>query len=238
MIISHKYRFIFIKTQKTAGTSIEISLSRYCGTEDIVTPISLADESIRAEVGSGPQNYLQRYPNWAKLLKGKWERGKRFWNHMSASSIQREVGPKIWNSYFKFSFERNPWDKTISLFYYRLGTGSEHRLNLDPNEFIRTHSHELPVDFEQYSIGNKLAVDRICQFERLEDELSEVCVRLGIPFDGWLPKAKGNFRHDRRPHWQVFEPDTRGIVSEKFRREIEMLGYRFEPAESVDNRAA
>jgi len=37
MIVSRRHRFIFIKTHKTAGTSIEISLSRYCGASDIVS---------------------------------------------------------------------------------------------------------------------------------------------------------------------------------------------------------
>jgi hypothetical protein len=39
MIVSHKYKFIFLKTKKTAGTSIEISLSRYCDEDDIITPL-------------------------------------------------------------------------------------------------------------------------------------------------------------------------------------------------------
>ncbi|WP_275670288.1 hypothetical protein [Okeania hirsuta] len=41
MIISHKYKFIFLKTIKTSGTSIEIYLSRFCGDDDVITPISL-----------------------------------------------------------------------------------------------------------------------------------------------------------------------------------------------------
>ena len=57
MIISHKYRFIFIKTVKTAGTSIEIARSRFCGDRDVITPISPQDEAARQAQGYlGPQN--------------------------------------------------------------------------------------------------------------------------------------------------------------------------------------
>ena len=43
MIVSHKNRFIFLKTRKTAGTSIEISLRPYCGPDDIITRITEDD---------------------------------------------------------------------------------------------------------------------------------------------------------------------------------------------------
>lgn len=46
MIISHAHRFIFIKTEKTAGTSLEIALSRYCGSDDI-TPFWEEDEVVQ-----------------------------------------------------------------------------------------------------------------------------------------------------------------------------------------------
>ena len=39
MIVSHEYRFIFIKTVKTAGTSIEAWLSGRCAAGDVFTPI-------------------------------------------------------------------------------------------------------------------------------------------------------------------------------------------------------
>lgn len=40
MIISHKHKFIFVKTKKTAGTSIETLLASICGEEDIIKEIS------------------------------------------------------------------------------------------------------------------------------------------------------------------------------------------------------
>jgi hypothetical protein len=41
MIISHEHKFIFVKTRKTAGTSIEIALSKFCGPDDVICPIRL-----------------------------------------------------------------------------------------------------------------------------------------------------------------------------------------------------
>ncbi|MCL2930743.1 MAG: hypothetical protein MGG11_00075 [Trichodesmium sp. MAG_R03] len=89
MIISHKYKFIFLKTKKTAGTSIEISLSRFCGDDDIITPIDFTDEAIRKLLGQKPQNYLD------------------FRNHITSQEVLKKIEPSIWNTYYKFCFERN-----------------------------------------------------------------------------------------------------------------------------------
>ena len=52
MIISHKYKFIFIKTRKTAGTTIEYNLSKYLGNDDIIAPSEQANYLA--------QNYIQQ----------------------------------------------------------------------------------------------------------------------------------------------------------------------------------
>src|SRR6476620_9128581 len=99
VIISHKYRFIFVKTLKTAGTSIEVFLSQHCGPDDVLTPILPHVEPHR------PRNH------------------EGFFNHMPAAAIRDRVGPDVWRGYFKFCVERNPWDKTLS--YYHMQNGRQ-----------------------------------------------------------------------------------------------------------------
>ena len=58
VIASHQHRFVFLKTRKTAGTSVEIALSKVCGPDDVITEISPEDEKLRqAAGGRAPQNF-------------------------------------------------------------------------------------------------------------------------------------------------------------------------------------
>ena len=111
MIVSHAKKFIFVKTRKTSGTSMEVSLSQVCGPDDIITPISFEDELVRLDMGGTlPQNYAglgeQRYRDMIKARKMKFLRARRrgkFFNHMPAVAIREYVGKKTYDDYFTFS---------------------------------------------------------------------------------------------------------------------------------------
>ncbi len=184
MIISHKHKFIFLKTKKTAGTSIEISLSRYCGEEDIITPLAPEDEELRAAFGVGPQNYLNKRTNSPK-----------YFNHYKAKRVKKLIGSRIWNTYYKFSFDRNPWDKVISHYYFRTGKSN---LDISFDEFLQLKRYRGAYNYPIYTINDRIAVDYLGKYENLEKDLTKICNEIGIPFDGWLPNAKGNYRKDLR----------------------------------------
>ena len=58
MIISHKHKFIFVKTRKTAGTSVQEALERICGPDDIVTQTGIWNDIYHPRNFRGPVNPL------------------------------------------------------------------------------------------------------------------------------------------------------------------------------------
>jgi hypothetical protein len=52
VIVSHKHKFIFLKTNKAAGTSTEMALSRFCGPDDIITSFGPVEDKMRKKMGS------------------------------------------------------------------------------------------------------------------------------------------------------------------------------------------
>ena len=232
MIISHEHKFIFLKTRKTAGTSVEIALSRFCGEGDVITPISPADEALRQRLSHrGPQNFrvVTRFTpeDGAPLSTRKRMRQKQigYYNHMPAEEIRAIVGTAAWDEYFKFCFERNPWDKAISRYFH--GTrGREPRPSL--LAFLRSEDPDKLSNFEIYSIDGDLAVDRVGLYENLDSELERIAALLNLPEKKIrLPRAKATFRKDRRHYRDIMGPDERSMIEQVCSREISRFGYRF-----------
>jgi hypothetical protein len=230
MIISHKHKFIFIKTNKTAGTSIEIALSKYCGPNDIITPISREDEKTRRNLGYiGPQNYelpISQYDARDIIKMTPKEKKKpHYYHHISAKEVIALIGKDTWDSYYTFCFERNPWDRIISQYYFV--NKSEPRPTIQ--EFIRSKK---PLKLKErgygnYTIDGKVVVDKVCKFENLTEDLDAVRKLVGIPEQIELPRTKSQYRKDRRSYHDVLGEEDRDYISKLFHDEIRTMGYEW-----------
>jgi hypothetical protein len=177
----------------------------------------------------GPQNYLA--PIWAygirdvakALLKGK--KKEKFYHHITAREVRDRVEPAVWDSYYKFCFERNPWDRVVSLYYWRCK--SEPRPTI--LEFLDS---DVPLILKQrgielYSIDGQIAVDKVCRFENLAEELEALRENLRIADNIVLPKAKSKYRKDKRSYREILGEEERVRIAELFREEIDLFGYEF-----------
>ena len=229
MIISHKHKFIFIKLRKTAGTSIEMALAGICGEEDIITPISNEDEKARLDLGyRGAQNYnvpLRYYgfADWKnRIFKGK---KKGFYNHMPAAEVKASIPDDIWNDYFKFCFERNPWDKTVSHYFHRNRSRDFNSIM----DYLRHDEGDMIRGFDMYSICGKLALDKVFAYEESETALEEISGILNLQEKLTLPeyRAKSEFRTDRRHYSEILTEEEASAISERYAREISLMGYKY-----------
>lgn len=233
MIISHRYKFIFLKTRKTASTSVEIALSKFCGKDDIVTRMPEKDEQHRLKLGyMGARNYQKLFyefnaKDWARLFLRR-KKPIKFREHIEAKALKEIIGENVWNNYFKFSIERNPWDKAISQYYYKKSKTGQ---NFTFKEFLLQQPEKAfsITNYDIYSINGKIITDYMIRYEKLEEQLSEVGRLIGLPEPLSIKgiTAKGNIRKDRRPYTDFIGEEEREIIDNICRREIEEFGYDF-----------
>ena len=218
MIISHKNKFIFVKTRKTASTSIEIALSQFCGPDDIITPITPEDEFLRKKLGfRGPQNYKSSVNVFQR------KQNKAFNNHASVQFIKQIIGDDIWNKYFKFCFERNPFDRAISRYYW-----STRDLEIRPaiSDFLKSIPAPLLSNWNIYTINNEISVDFVGRYETLAADLKKIRKIINLP-DFSLPFAKANYRRDNLHYSEVLSMKDRDLIKKICTKEIAVFKYHW-----------
>jgi hypothetical protein len=210
MIVSFSNRFIFIKTQKTGGTSAEIVLSTWCSGNDICTPIRPRDEVLRRAAGGQKPTEVVA--------------GKRVYNHMPASQV-KALFPDFWHEAFKFTIERHPYEKVVSFAYFNIG-----RRGTDPNEeFAAELEHVIEsrcyIDRGKYLLDGRICLDEIILYDHLWERMKTIGGPLGKSIPDPLPMAKAQFRRDRRPARELLTPAQRIRVQNDARFEFATFGF-------------
>jgi hypothetical protein len=213
VIVSHQHRLIFLKTRKTAGTSVEIALSRVCGPDDTITPLTDEDEELRRSVGGRGPQHTASPPLPEKPF-----------NHMPARGVRKVVGPDVWGEYYRFAIERNPWDLVVSQYYWR------YRAEEAPpfEEFVRRPAVQKLADKNAriYRLRGEIAVDRVLRFESLDADLAALWQERALPGSPELPHAKAYSRPERS-YRELYTDETRDLVGTLFAGVVEDLGYKY-----------
>jgi Sulfotransferase family len=199
VIISEKWKFIFIHIHKTAGDSITDALRPLLGERDIVITGAFS-EFLAMSLPFFPQ------AKYRTLRK-----------HSVAEEIRAAVPAAAWDDYYKFSFVRDPVDRAISMYKYALTMTADREsapawrkavfqmpfgARFDPlswpavkavaecNSFSSFLRHEgamsdLGMLPQWLSVSNaedgNLIVDSIGRYENLENDFDKIQTQLGLP---------------------------------------------------------
>lgn len=220
MIVNHEYRYIFLKTRKTAGSSVELALSAFCGPDDLITPM-------RSEGRSG-QNFSVPFLHRSarEHIKAFLSMPPTFQEHTSAVDAKRWLGSEIWGNYFKFTIERNPWARYVSQYFWNTRPGGTLE-GKDLQSHFKWAETWRKSNWDIYAIDDQVVVDKIMRYENLENDLADVTSQLGMP-DLNLPRAKSKHRRSNQHYSEVLPDDLVKKIQAHCAREIKLLGYEFE----------
>jgi hypothetical protein len=226
VMISHKHQFIFIKTKKTAGTSVE----EYFESILIGVPESGFSENTFERVAK--DSYVTGRTIYQGAVKGL------LLSHASSGQILRALGQERFDSYIKVSCVRNPWDQIVSFFWWRISFyPSAHRIMIRlPMILVRTiFSYWLSRSQKrinslsytaQLEIDGVLPKMKIIHFETMKEDIDKICEELGIDnLSLELPNRKTTQRKTSAPYQTYYSRALRDSVAKARALDLANFGY-------------
>jgi hypothetical protein len=162
-------------------------------------------------------------------------------DHRFARQQRADYGEALWHAYFKFAFVRNPWDRLVSGYHYRIRGGSQRpgdlaRAKLYPRsfrKFCRNLDRFMNLPDEHMFVPQwqwisdpqeRMIIDFVGRYEALDQDFETVCRRLGLPVKR-LPHVN---QSKHRPYPDYYDRETRDLVARAYERDIELFGYSFD----------
>jgi len=230
MIISREHNFIFLKTEKTASSTLEKYLRSTIRDRELLVPATpknkqliirshgtLAESSFCGGLG-GASRIL---PNFLGLH-----------GHARAEDIRKFLGADLFDSYKIITSERNPWDRQLSLFWHR---SSKRGRAVTPESFnAAMHStlynlrhYNRLRNWEIYSIDGRPCAHKVIRFENLKEDLKEIATALGLEFGDGIPHERGQYGRLGADYKYFYQDSTRDLIYDWYRNEIDHFGYKF-----------
>lgn len=214
MLVSHTNKFIFLKSKKTAGTSTESILQKYC-----IDPSKHNNYNIEHQVNEN----ISEFGIVTKRLKGKTETNMH--PHMSPKEVIGVIGEEMFNTYIKICNIRNPYDITTSLYGYQTPTNNHSKqhfkLWLNKKSTIDT----LKSNKQIWSLDGEFIFNYI-RYENLSNDINNTLKKIGVDekYDTipHFKKIKGRLHYSN-----FYDNESKGIVEDIYNEEITHFKYKF-----------
>jgi hypothetical protein len=206
MIVSKLHKFIFVAIPKTGTHAVRQALREHMGPEDM--------EQVRLFTE-------KRFPipELAQLQHG----------HLSLKQLRPFLEPGEFDSFFKFAFVRNPFDRFVS--YCAFITRMEGHFERDPQGVMRHYLAHPPLQHilfrpqHEFLTGEDgaLLTDYVGRTEQMQQSYDQICARIGIPPQP-LERVNSSKRRDYR---EYYDETLRDGVARFYAQDLELFGYEF-----------
>jgi hypothetical protein len=227
--VSFRHRFIYLKTRKTAGTSVEMALQPYCQ-QDPRTPVRERTRTVITDAGIVG----------SRLIRGRdrTAQDRQFGNHVKAQDVKIALGGEIWHHFPKIHSIRNPFDMALSAFFWRLAVDG---ISVPPLAETRELFEGFCQSkaFDIYSLGNRDIVhlgtnycgNYVIRFENLQGSLDEAAQLLGLNRSFLAIPVTKNTRPMRLDNdiESFYTPTSIDLVLKSNRWVFERFGYPTRP---------
>ncbi len=143
---------------------------------------------------------------------------------MTSEQIKKYLTEEQWNSYYKFSIERNPFDRAVSLFFWRGGDKKYNTIY----DFLKKDAPGVQgfMNNKIYTINDEVILDKLYQYEDLDFFMSDLSKKLNLKEELRMPnyKAKSHTRKVK-DHNEVLDKKSIDLISEMSKDLIKIFNY-------------
>lgn len=219
MLLSNRFRFLYVHIAKTGGTSVRAALKS----------LQWKDPYYAAQFVCSRLSHLTGHRIAAKLPR-----------HAKIVCAQEMLPKDFFDGLFKFAVVRNPWDLQVSSYHHlkrerpHLLEGHESfdaftRWKLDPERAYQYHidtSITLQTDY-LIDLNGRILTDYLGRYERLHEDFDHICRTIGIATPPLPHKRQATDRS--KDYRSYYSDDLAERVARHFARDVDLLGYRFDP---------